>query len=66
MKDEAKKINEEMQKACAMYEAEVNQMKEDNKAHLDKLEAAFQTFMLLQVRVRVRVRVRVSSPSPSP
>ena len=47
-KDEAKRINEEMQKAYAMYEAEVTQMNGENKARLDKLEAAFQTFMLLQ------------------
>ena len=40
-KKEATKINEEMQKAYAMYETEVLKMDEDNKAALDKLEAAF-------------------------
>ena len=45
---EATKINEEMMRAYAMYEIEVEAMNEMNKSRLDKLEAAFQTFMLLQ------------------
>ena len=60
-KKEATRINEEMQKAYAMYETEVLKMDEGNKARLDKLEAAFQTFMLLQSMLQSS-RLKVPPP----
>ena len=47
-KKEGEKINGEMTKAYEMFEGEVKEMNESNKVRLDRLEAAFQTMMLLQ------------------
>ena len=64
-KKEATRINEEMQNAYAMYETEVLKMDEGNKARLDKLEAAFQTFMLLQSMLQSS-RLKVPPPLAAP